>query len=244
MLEVKMLDTLECTGRPPLQELATKEMPLAAMSAAIGARSYAGPERRTGPAPVQRWLAMLIDEIDYGMVLLTDDAQVAHVNHMARMALDGDHPLELQGRRIHARHPQDAPTLRDALVGAGQRSRRCLLKLGDSDRCAMVSVVPLDRENHRQPAIALILGKRQVCEPLSVQAFARAHRLTGVETKVLTALCNGARVREVALDHGVKTSTVRSQVSSIRSKTGAESIAALVRQIAVLPPLLGVLRGL
>ncbi|MEO8311967.1 MAG: helix-turn-helix transcriptional regulator, partial [Caldimonas sp.] len=41
---------------------------------------------------------------------------------------------------------------------------------------------------------------------------------------------------------GVAISTVRSQIGSMRAKTGAESIRALVRQVAVLPPVKGVLR--
>lgn len=204
---------------------------------------YAGPERRGAAAAVHRWLALLIDEIDYGMVLLTEDSQVVHVNHLGRVELESSHPLEMRGRGLHARRPQDATALAHALTGATVRGRRCLLKLGDSSNHAMVSVVPLGQQGHGQPAIALVFGKRQVCEPLSVESFARTHRLTTAETKVLAALCNGVRVSEVARLNGVETSTVRSQVSSIRAKTGAESIAALVRQVAVLPPLLGVLRG-
>jgi hypothetical protein len=37
-------------------------------------------------------------------------------------------------------------------------------------------------------------------------------------------------------------STVRTQIGSIRAKTGANSIRELVRQVAVLPPLVGALR--
>ena len=204
---------------------------------------YHGPERRATPAPVQRWLGLLIDEIDYGMVLLTDDAQVVHVNHLARVELESGHPLEMRGRSLYARRSIDTLTLANALSAAALRGRRCLLKLGEGGHQAMVSVVPLGQQGHGEPAIALVFGKRQVCEPLSVEAFARTHRLTAAETKVLSALCNGVRVTDVAQAHGVETSTVRSQVSSIRAKTGAESIAALVRQVAVLPPLIGVLRG-
>jgi hypothetical protein len=41
----------------------------------------------------------------------------------------------------------------------------------------------------------------------------------------------------------VAVSTVRTQIGSIRAKTGAGSIRELVRQVAVLPPLVGALRG-
>ena len=47
---------------------------------------------------------------------------------------------------------------------------------------------------------------------------------------------------EVAAQLGVGIATVRSQIGSIRQKTGADSIRSLVRQVAVLPPLMGVLR--
>jgi DNA-binding CsgD family transcriptional regulator len=47
----------------------------------------------------------------------------------------------------------------------------------------------------------------------------------------------------IAQTQGVAVSTVRTQIGSIRAKTGAASISALVRQVAVLPPLVGALRG-
>ena len=37
-------------------------------------------------------------------------------------------------------------------------------------------------------------------------------------------------------------STVRTQISSVRAKTGAASIRALVKQVAQLPPMVGALR--
>ena len=47
---------------------------------------------------------------------------------------------------------------------------------------------------------------------------------------------------EAAAELGVGIATVRSQIGSIRQKTGAQNIRALVRQVAVLPPLMGALR--
>jgi DNA-binding CsgD family transcriptional regulator len=88
-----------------------------------------------------------------------------------------------------------------------------------------------------------LFGKRRVCEQLSVHGFARAHGLTAAETRVLEALCNGAKPNEIADRQGVLISTVRTQIGSIRAKTGAQSIPDLVRQVAVLPPLVGTLRA-
>jgi DNA-binding CsgD family transcriptional regulator len=88
----------------------------------------------------------------------------------------------------------------------------------------------------------LLMGKRTVCERLSVQWFARTHALTPTETRVLEALCEGDDPREVAARHAVGMATVRSQIRSIRLKTGAESIRELVRRVAVLPPMRSALR--
>jgi DNA-binding CsgD family transcriptional regulator len=88
------------------------------------------------------------------------------------------------------------------------------------------------------------MGKRQMCGGLGVHWFARNHGLTLAETRVLEALSEGLQPSEIATRHGVGISTIRSQIGSIRSKTHSDSIGALVRQVAVLPPLVGALRGM
>jgi DNA-binding CsgD family transcriptional regulator len=74
--------------------------------------------------------------------------------------------------------------------------------------------------------------------------FARNHGLTLAETRVLEALSEGLQPSDIAARFGVGLSTVRSQIGSIRAKTRSDSIGALVRQVAVLPPLVGALRGM
>ena len=51
------------------------------------------------------------------------------------------------------------------------------------------------------------------------------------------------RPTQIARQLNVTVSTVRTQIGSIRAKTGAASISDLVRQMAVLPPMLSVLRA-
>ena len=205
---------------------------------------YHGPERRTVQTRSRHWLAATLDEIDYGMLLLTDEVQAIHVNHAARAELDATHPLQLLGRELRARRPKDAPPLTEALQAAARRGLRKLLTLGEGAQRISVSVVPLALpDSLSEPVTLVMLGKRRVCEALSVQGFARSHGLTAAEARVLTALCLGTPPSEIADQIGVQISTVRTQIGNIRLKTGAESIRALVQQVAVLPPLMGVLRG-
>jgi len=195
------------------------------------------------PPPLARFYELMLDEIDYGVLLLGSDAQVLHLNHAARCELDAQHPLQLLGRQLRARDAADMARLQDALQAALRGLRRLLLLGQDGHRVA-VSVVPLRADGPGgQTATQLSLGKRQMCGGLGVQWFARSHGLTLAETRVLEALSEGLHPNDIAVRYGVGISTIRSQIGSIRLKTRSDSIGALVRQVAVLPPLVGALRG-
>ena len=122
-----------------------------------------------------------------------------------------------------------------------------MLRVGRAAKAVDLAVVPLagaDDDDDADAAHALVvIGKRQVCEALSVEMFARAHRLTAAESNVLQALCNGLEPTSIARQFGVAVSTIRTQVSSIRLKTEAGSIRDLVKQVAVLPPIVNALRN-
>jgi DNA-binding CsgD family transcriptional regulator len=202
----------------------------------------------TPGAPVAPWLAMALDEIDHGVLLLDEDGQALHVNHTARAELDAEHPLQLLGRTLRARDSADVPRLAEALAGA-QRGLRKLVTLGRSDEGLSLAVVPLAphpvhgaHSSDMPRATLVLLSRRRICERLSVQWFARCHELTPAEGRVLEALCDGLEPREVAEQFKVGLATVRTQIGSIRAKTGTDSIRDLVRQVALLPPMVGKLR--
>lgn len=188
------------------------------------------------------WYELMLDEIDYGVLLLDGDAQVLHLNHAARCELDREHPLQLLGRQLRTRDAADMVRLHDALQAASHRGLRRLLMLGQGDRTVAAAVVPLCSHESRHRAIQLSMGKRQLCAGLGVQWFARNHGLTLAETRVLEALSEGLQPDDIATRHRVGLATIRSQISSIRQKTRSDSIGALVRLVAVLPPLVGALR--
>lgn len=210
-------------------------------------RGYSGPERRISAAALhQRRMAQMVDEVDYGMLLVNADAHVVHLNRAARRDLDAEHPLQLQGQELRARSTADAQLLREALTGAHLRGLRRLLKLGgEGTERITLAVVPLPPgPGETGHGVVLVLGKRRVCEELTVDWYARAHSLTMAETAVVKALCADYTPQEIAKRQGVGLATIRTQIGSIRAKTGASSIRALVRQVAMLPPLVSALQGL
>jgi DNA-binding CsgD family transcriptional regulator len=203
---------------------------------------YGGPERRRTHGLHWRWLALMLDEIDHGMVLLLDGHHVVHANHVATGELDSDHPLQLLGRELRARHSADVAPLHDALAAASLRGLRRLITLGHELHRVSIAVVPLACGDGHSGTL-LVFGKRRSCEQLSVQAYARSHSLTQAETAVLQLLCEGAGPQDIARRQGVAISTVRTQISNTRAKTGTASIRELVQRVAMLPPLVSALRS-
>lgn len=204
---------------------------------------------RTGAFPIlaeaglaTSLLAATLDEIDYGLLIVDSTAEVIQCNRAGQTEL-ADHPLRLLGNRLRAHELRDMVPLHRALLDACVRGRRRMLIIGAPQQRRTLAVVPLQSGREPGSARALVmLARREVCVCLSVEAFARAHRLTWAETRVLKALAGGARPNQIALEHEVEVSTVRSQLRAIRAKTGCSDIGSLLRQVALLPPMVGALR--
>ena len=202
---------------------------------------HLGTERRRVGSLSSHWLSLVLEELDYGVLLVNAAGEVLHSNRAARQTLEPGHPLQVQAGRLRARHAKDLMPLHEALHLAESQGRRCLLRLGESEDRANVVVVPLNRDVE-QAAVLLVLERRQLRAELAAQWFALRYGLTPAETGVLKQLAEGARPNDVALQQGVAISTVRTQIQSIRGKSGAQSIGELLRQLAVLPPLMSALR--
>jgi DNA-binding CsgD family transcriptional regulator len=202
---------------------------------------YQGPERRTRPAPITRWLARMLDEMDHGMLLVTPSGALRHANQPARQELALGSSLVWAGGAVHTARREQQGLLMQALADTG-RGRRCLLGLGEAGQSLSVAVVPLGQDGPEsgpdgEALVLLVLGKRQSCETLTVDFFARTQGLTAAEARVLQALCDGLRPKEVARRCEVAVSTVRTQISSIRTKTQTASIRDLVSRVTALPPI-------
>jgi DNA-binding CsgD family transcriptional regulator len=186
----------------------------------------------------------MLDELDYGILLLAPDQHLMLMNRAARVDLDEHHPLLLQSRQLVARWVHDAQALREALDASTRRGLRRLLTLGSDAHRVSVAVVPLGADDAAQPRATMVtLGKRSMCERLSVQWFARDHGLTLAETRVLEWLCAGYTPREIADNARVGLATVRTQLSSVRVKTSTTSLRDLQFQVSRLPPMMDCLRS-
>jgi DNA-binding CsgD family transcriptional regulator len=219
-------------------------------SSALGRERFDRPRADAGAPPLvhgTQWLLHMLtgalDELDYGLLILDAAGRLMQANQMGYHHCTELHgSCRLQDGQLHTRSATDDPVLQRALMQAAE-GRRSLLKLGEGTHVETVAVVPLTSPlgGRADGAILLVFGKLQVCEALSVEHFARVHNLTHAEGMVLTALCNGDEPSAIAQRFGVAVSTVRTQIASVRQKTQAASIRDLVRQVAMLPPIVSVL---
>lgn len=211
------------------------------------------PRSDTGPPPLGSsahsllWLLQMLsgalDELDYGLLIVEASGHLVQANQMGLHHCTTPHgSCRLQVQHLHTRNTTDEPVLQRALAQAAA-GRRSLIKLGEGAHVETVAVVPLPtgQVSHADRAILLVFGRHQVCEALSVEHFARVHNLTHAEGMVLMALCDGEEPGAIAKRFGVAVSTVRTQIASVRQKTRAASIRELVRQVAMLPPIVSVL---
>lgn len=199
-------------------------------------------DRQRGGLPATA-LALVLDEIDYGLVLLDAEGLLQHANHAARAQLEAGLPLQLQGRRLVAHRGRETAALQAAFDNARRRGLRTLVALttGPGQRSTL-AVIPLQAAPGADAGVLVMLGKRRMCEQLTALSFGKAHGLTPAETQVLYHLCNGDSPADAAVRGGVKVSTTRTHISSIRTKLGARNLDEMMRTVALLPPLVGSLR--
>lgn len=189
-----------------------------------------------------RLLMLALDELDYGLVLLTHIGRLRFANRTALHKCMRGSGLAIVDGQIHAAGERAERQLKQALEGAAA-GRRCMLMLSGEQGPMSIAVVPMSGNELAdvEATVLMVFGRRQVCEPLSVEFFARQHGMTLAETSVLRELCQGVTPAQVASRSGVALCTVRTHISNLRMKTGARTIGQVMHMLTVLPPIVPVL---
>ncbi len=225
----------------------------------LDARAVDGLVDRIAPGPNEHmglWLALSLDHVGRGMLVVRRGGVVLHANRLASasLACSGHHLLVSHGR-LSARSPGDNQALATAIEAALQRGVRRMLTLGRTataqrqsrgnadDGTMTVAVLPLQAPATGLPAdcadgsavlISMPLSNR--VKNLAIPIFAREQGCTSAETAVLEALLEGQTPEAIALQRDVRLCTVRTQIGQLRLKTGCRTIRELLDLVASLPP--------
>lgn len=188
-------------------------------------------------------LALVMDELAYGVLVTSLDGHVLHANQAARNELARRRVLTVRNQVLHGCAPDEGKALQEALTKVGQ-GKRSMVTLSAADGFNLtMAVLPLKTDGQSGPArAAFMFSRASVCESLMLCFFARSHGLTATEEHVLGILCQGYSAPQVAGQLNVAVSTIRSHVRSLCSKTRSSGVRELVSRVAVLPPVAPTLR--
>lgn len=180
----------------------------------------------------------MLDEIDYGLMVLGAGARILLANQLARLELGGERFVRRRQDKLAASSARHGSKIETAL-GNIRRGQRSLVTLSGSDGELALSFVPLNSgaRTADAPLALVILGKRDACEALTLQHYGQLHGLTGAEQALLPAILRGLSIEAIAQQQCVALSTVRTQLGSIREKTGVTSLRMLMARLTSLPPI-------
>jgi DNA-binding CsgD family transcriptional regulator len=178
----------------------------------------------------------LFDQIGCGLIVCDGDGMVRFANQAARRELGSGGPLSSSGRQVQ-RAAGASGELAVALRSAALKGRRSLVRLVRGDERLFVSTLPFMLPGLEQSLVLVMLGRRQACSALDLEMLGSSYGLTLAERRVLAGLVREAKPKEIADQNAVKVSTVRTQISSIRSKLGTRSVEGLLLRAAEMPPM-------
>ncbi len=207
-----------------------------------GASAQAAHQRFDAAGPGLEQMLRVIDEIDYGILVIDAQGQILQANHLARHELLTGHLLASVKNGLTGRSPELNEQIEKGLEYAC-RGQRKLVFLTSHKGEMPVAFIPLSHPLETDaPTVLVLLTRQSACDNLAVRMYARAQRLSPTEEAVMISLCRGLEVSDIAKANGVAQSTVRSQVKSLREKTGCPSIRRLIQRIHSLPPVVPALR--
>lgn len=188
--------------------------------------------------PSEAALSAAVDALAYPMLALLPDGLLLHANLAARELLTQGKPLELApDRRVAPRLAGQRGGFTSALQSAsnGQAQQ---MAWADGDLTVHAILRPLAEPTPGAPAppVLVMLAPPQATV-FDASGFANTHELSAAETRVLEALLHGQQAEVTAQRLGVGVATVRTQIASIRRKTGHDSVASLLAALGDLPPL-------
>jgi len=190
----------------------------------------------------QTLLLRVMDEIDYGVLVIDGQGRLRHANHLARHEMASGRLIMCHGNVLLGITTEFTEQIQTAMEQALRGQRRLLLLDQDHKELSM-AFIPLSHPLEPDaPSVLVLLSRQNACENLAVRMYARAQNLSPSEESVMMGLCRGLSIPDIATDHGVAQSTVRSQIKALREKTGCASIRKLLQRVNSLPPVVPALR--
>jgi DNA-binding CsgD family transcriptional regulator len=185
----------------------------------------------------------ILDHVHFGVAVVGSELRLLFANQAARRECLRHPRLGIENGRLVVEQTRGEGDFHRALEAA-RAGRWSLVRLEGDEGSTLLTLMPLSAMGmEMDSAVLVVFGVRSPDKGLALQFYARACGLTAAEERVLRSLSEGLSPREIASGQGVALSTVRTQIGSIRSKTGACSLTDLMRTLGCLPPIMPVAMG-
>lgn len=185
--------------------------------------------------PPPALIASAADALAWPLLLLDPDGTLLHANLAARrMLCRGESFRRLPGGRIVPAAADQRRAFSRALQRARDQHERTDWLAGSGPARIGATLTPLGAAAAQAPL--LLACGAEGGPSAGADAFARLNGLTAGEARVLQRLVCGDTTRRAAQALGVSPSTVRTQVASMRRKTGHASVRALLQGLSRTPP--------
>lgn len=170
----------------------------------------------------------VLDELRHPL-LAVDAKRTIHLRnrHAAEALARAGHLAEIAGRLVGTDPATDAGVEAALAELSTSRRERWTLRLGTDGAHSAAAGVVTRMSRPGAPDLAVI-ALFPACRD-GEAALAAMFDLTPAEARVAGCIAKGWSPKQIAHEHGVSTSTVRSQVSSLFEKTGAHRQADLMR---------------
>ncbi len=190
-----------------------------------------------------RMMQAAVETVTPPLLLLDKQGVVVFANDKAQEFLETNDMLRMEGSRLKVKSGQQAKL--DALL-ENHRAEETLFGITrpSDKRNIWLIRIPVQLEENvppdaRRPAIALMIHDSGATDKIDMEGFAKVHDLTPAEARVMNLLLEHAQLPPIAQELGVSLHTVRSQLRTIREKTGARRQAELVRMLMSWPKRMG-----
>lgn len=179
-------------------------------------------------------------------IILAPNARVLDCDYRGESLLKAGNVMHMLGGQLYCTEVSCQPKFSSALketAGTGQTTNILLYAPEQPEHRFSLTLTRMQQ----RPSAANDGGSARVSDvlclvaPLDGRRIATARQLmdffglSAAEARLARAICHGNSVEEYARDQGLRLPTVRTQLSSIFSKTGTERQATLVRLIAGIP---------
>lgn len=199
--------------------------------------SLARSHGETGTDSRSDLLALLVDELAYGVLVVSAQGQIFHANRAARRELELGGIMTNKLGELEVLSPADGKAFQAAL-GEALIGKRSLIKLSAHNRKVTMAVIPLKHQTGVLcERVALFLSRADVCDSGLLSCFAHNYGLTPTEQQVLVFLYRCLSTPEIALQMKIAVSTVRTHVRNLCAKTNSCGVRELICRVAILPPI-------